>query len=506
MIRGAAAAYGIGALGSRVWLFVAGATVAQGSDGTLAFALLSASAIAPGIAVSILGGSFVDRFGGRATLRASSALRCFVTLLALATTLVASELTTIAAVAATILFAGCDTLEWLAAQAHTRRTATSAATGQIEFVEAIGIVLGPAIGSALLVGWGARVVLGALSMLFFAANVVAWRDLTSDAGAAPAVRPRWREQVRDGWRQLLGDAFLLRFFIAFTVATALINVIMTLRTPYLIELGGAEMAGFGGTLYGFGALLGGVLAARLNLPSSSTLVMGLMAAAGLCSASVALSTTPWVLCIGCGGVGFMLVLVNSVANALWRERTLAGAIGQVFAVRRVVIWSAVLIAQVASGLLGERFARASALPPGTVLSAVQFGLALALTVFAVWSACSFRTSGRVQIWPLHLYLFGLVTGGTLFAASSLPKTQHAAAGSRVLRGLPAIYAEDAALDAVICLGIPVEDLEPRFARPATMERDEPCGLRQASLGLTNRLAANRHPVGRAIPQNDPGRL
>jgi predicted MFS family arabinose efflux permease len=285
--------------------------VGEGATGLLQTALTL-----PFVLFAIPAGLLADRMARRRLMASAEALRAIALLAILI--LIVSDLITLPWLAALGFVAVCGTVVYsVAAPALVPSLVTPqllpAANARIELARTIAFAGGPAIGGAL-VGWiGAAPAFGfAAALSIVAVVLLAGID---EPARAPAPRRHPLQEIKEGASFVLHHPLLRPVFVTQFIFNTAWFVMLAVFVPYAVRRFGLSASGIGTVLamYGFGMMVGALVATRLMRRLAFGTVIGLGPVTGFVAAVVMASTivipSAWL-----AGLSFFLLGVGPI---LW---------------------------------------------------------------------------------------------------------------------------------------------------------------------------------------------
>ena len=263
--------------------------VGEGQTGLLQTALTL-----PFILFAIPAGLLADRISRRRLMAGSEALRAAALLAILAA--IALDLLTLPLLALLGFIAVCGTVAYsVAAPALVPSLVPPkllpAANARIELARTVAFAGGPALGGVL-VGW-----VGAAPAFGFAAalSLIAVLLLSGiyEPARAPAPRRHPLQEIREGAAFVLHHPLLRPVFVTQFIFNTASFLLLAVFVPYAVRRLGLSASGVGATLsmYGFGMVVGALLATRTMRRLRFGTVIGLGPVTGFVAAGVMTLTT-----------------------------------------------------------------------------------------------------------------------------------------------------------------------------------------------------------------------
>src|SRR3954447_6961211 len=285
--------------------------VGEGATGLLQTALTL-----PFVLFAIPAGLLADRMARRRLMASAEALRAIA--LCAILILIVSGLVTLPWLAALGFVAVCGTVVYsVAAPALVPSLVAPqllpAANARIELARTVAFAGGPAIGGAL-VGWiGAAPAFGfAAALSVIAVVLLAGID---EPARAPVPRRHPLQEIKEGASFVLHHPLLRPVFITQFIFNTAWFVMLAVFVPYAVRRFGLSASGIGTVLamYGFGMMVGVLVATRLMRRLAFGTVIGLGPVTGFVAA-VVMASTIFVPSAWLAGLSFFLLGVGPI---LW---------------------------------------------------------------------------------------------------------------------------------------------------------------------------------------------
>jgi hypothetical protein len=244
----------------------------------------------------------------------------------------------------------------------------------VQAAEAVSTLLAPAIAGVLYVGVGLHALIGIdlLTFLFaiFTLSVVRFPhpERTVEASEHGGLRG-FLHDAGFGWRYLRERPGLLGLLIVFALCNFVASLAWPLMAPMILDQTTPDVYGYLGSVMGVGMVLGtlamstwGGLKRRIVGVAVGDILGGLlMALMGLRN---------WLPLIAAGGLGgmFFMPITNGHSQALWQSKVAADVQGRVFAIRRMIAFSIIPVANLLAGPLADRVFTPALLPGGALAS------------------------------------------------------------------------------------------------------------------------------------------
>ena len=340
-------------VGGGITRFALGIWVYQETRSATLFGLVILCSTVPGMLVSPLAGSWIDRIGPtRALVRstAAGALGMVAAALLAQTGGLGIGLAFVVmgwlVVGNAFQRPGLETLiSSLVAGTHFTR-----ANGLVQTTYGVANTLAPALAGVLLVTAGLPVIL-LVNAAAYAAGLAALLA-TPRVEPPPSSAPRTRgwSGAGEGWRYIRGRRPLLLLLLVFIWANVAMGFLQALFTPMVLTVASARTLGAVLSLGGAAMLLGSTAATLLRSPrepmaAALAAILAMGGSMALCGITPSLT----LMALGYAGVLALAPIANSLYTTIWQLETPEALRGRVFATRSMLSWS---IAPLAYGIAG----------------------------------------------------------------------------------------------------------------------------------------------------------
>ena len=338
-----------------VWLIV------TETDSARATALVFMAFFIPNILVSLFAGAAVDRFSRKGVILASDGVRALMTVLLAA--LVLLDKVELWSVLCLYVFFGIADAFFQPAYTviiHelVDRDLRASANSMNGIGRQIGVILGPALGAVLVetVGTAATFLLDTLCLAgsLLAIAMIRYRPKAGTKGAGDGSRS-YLSEIREGLKHTFSVSWLWITMIVAALINAATTGAFNVALPFLVKEtlgGGAGILGTVMTLYGAGALLGGLFMGSIRFQRISrpgvTLYL-LLFAMGV--ATLIMGAVPAVAVLIAMAVllGFLLECFGVVWITLLQERVPPHLLGRVSSVEALGSFSVIPIGLALAG-------------------------------------------------------------------------------------------------------------------------------------------------------------
>jgi hypothetical protein len=231
----------------------------------------------------------------------------------------------------------------------------------VQIGEAVSNLFAPAIAGALLVTIGLQGVL----LIDFATFIFAVFTLLLVVIPRPAVSAESRaaqgsllHEAAFGWKYITVRSGLLGLLIVFALNNFFFSLSNPLITPLVLEMTTAEWLGYIASFVGLGMLGGTLVMSAWGGPKRRIhgVLAFLMVGGGF---TILLGWTAILPVMALAGFGMLFVspIVNGSSQAIWQTKVAPDIQGRVFAIRRMIAWSAIPIAYILAGPLADNVFR-----------------------------------------------------------------------------------------------------------------------------------------------------
>ncbi|MET7425066.1 MFS transporter [Dactylosporangium sp. NPDC005555] len=360
-------------IGSSVTAFGAGIWVYDQTGSPTAFTLMVLAATLPGIVLLPLAGALVDRWDRRRAMLLSDAGTATVTLLALI--LVSAGLFAVWQVyVVAVLLSVFKAIQWPAFSALVGeivpREHLSRANGRVGLAEALGEVLGAVIAGSLYGVLGLRGLLLVDVVTFTAALGTMLWSLRRMPPAPARSRDRSAPltgELSAGWRYIRARPGLSGLLLFFAVNNFGMQWVIVLVPPLVLSLSGAVAYGIVEAVGWAGMVIGGAVISVTREPRHRIrAVLTVATVQALLVVAMGAGHAVWTAAAGMFGILAGYAVTNAVTATLWQRKTPQEVQGRVFAVRRMIAWSAQPLAYATAGPLAQ-YAATPLVDPGGLL-------------------------------------------------------------------------------------------------------------------------------------------
>lgn len=347
-------------MGSGLTGFALGIWVYQRTDSATLYALISLFTTLPGLLISPLAGALVDRWERRQTMILSDGIAGICTLM-LALLLLADQLEIWQIYLATAVISICSEFQWLAYSAATTLLVPphqlGRAAGMVQLAEAAARIVAPSLAGVLLVTLQIQGVLPIDFASYLLSLACLWYVRFPAVSATTSNQTRrlqWREVVY-GWGYIWARPGLLGLLLFLAASNFSIGMVTVLVTPLVLAFASATTLGMVLSIGGSGMLVGSVVMSVWGGPRQAVYgVLGASLLLGVCICIAGLRpSTPLITAAAFCGF-FCSPIVGGCSQAIWQRQVAPELQGRVFAVRRMIAFSAMPLAYLVAGPLTDQ--------------------------------------------------------------------------------------------------------------------------------------------------------
>ena len=360
-------------LGTGLTQFALGVWVYQETGSVTSFALIALAISLPMVLLSPVAGALADRWERRRTLILSDSTAALSTAV-VAALFFSGGLEVWHIYISSVVSSMARTLQGpafvSASTALVPRQHFARASGLVQFGEGVTQIVAPAVAGWLVVTSGVGVVILIDCVTFLAAlatlatisipPVVRRGDGESDSGADSSSGSRrsgeslWSE-ITAGWRYVARYPGLLVLLGLFALINLAIGLVEVLVTPMVLRMADAGALGLILSLAGLGMLGGSVAIIVWGGPRRRVWgVLGCMALFSLSLIGAGARPSLAIMAAGAFFVMFWVPIINGCSQAIWQAKVPMELQGRVFALRRMVAYSTLPVAQGSAGPLADR--------------------------------------------------------------------------------------------------------------------------------------------------------
>ena len=347
-------------IGTALTDFGVGVWVYQKTGSATLFAMILLFGVLPGILISPLAGTLVDRWDRRWTMVLADTGAALSTL-AMALLLVTDRLEVWHILVAVSFAAACRAFQgpaWMAStsllvpEEHLGR-----ASGMMNFARSAAAIAAPLLAGILVPTIGLQGVV----LIDFATFLVAVGILfvvrfppTPRSEAAEAARGSLLREAAFGWRYIGSQPALRVHLYFFALINLGLGYVWALFPPLVLGFATPTALGTVGSAMGFGLLAGSLMMTAWGGPRRKVLgILGYGVLLSVCL--VMMGARPWVplIALGVFGITLGMPVLNGSFMRLWMPRIAPDVQGRTFAAMQVMVWSSEPIAYLTAGPLAD---------------------------------------------------------------------------------------------------------------------------------------------------------
>lgn len=349
----------ISLVGTTLTDFALGVWVFQQTGSVTQFAFITVTTLLPGILISPIAGTLVDRWDRRwaMILSDSGAVLCTLAifLLFLSNRLEIWHIYLLTAI--TSLF---NAFQWPAYMASVTllvpKKHLGRASGMTQLSEAVAQIVSPVLGGFLLITiqiWGV-ILIDFITFLFALLTLLCVRIPRPESSEKKSGEGSLLSEVAYSWHYLTHRHGLLGLLGFYLVIEFTLGTVVTLVTPLILSFASPAVLGTILSVAGLGMLFGTILMAVWGGPQQRvtgilgfTLIQGIILFAG--------GLRPDVFLIG--GAAFLFLFVNPIVvgcdQVIWQRKVAPDVQGRVLAIHRMASWGSLPFAALAAGPLAD---------------------------------------------------------------------------------------------------------------------------------------------------------
>ena len=351
----------VSTLGSALTSFALGVWVYETTGSATLFATSMLAWVLPNLLLSPVAGVLADRWDRRLVMVFSDT-GAGLSSLFIIVMLFSGELQVWHVYVAGFFNAAFSTFQWPAYSAATSQLVPKKhlgrAGGLTQIGDAISQLAGPAIAGALFVTAGLKAVLAidVVSYLVALATLLVVRfPKPAATSASDDARGPFLKEAAYGWTVIRRMPGLFGLLMVFASVNFLINISFALYTPLILGLTTPDKLGYVNSVGGLGMLVGTLLMSTWGGPKRR--IYGIIAAEmmlGFTTFLFGLRLTIPLIAINNFAFMIAMPISNGCSQAIWQTKVAHAVQGRVFAIRRVLAFSAIPLAYAAAGPLAER--------------------------------------------------------------------------------------------------------------------------------------------------------
>ena len=233
------------------------------------------------------------------------------------------------------------------------------ANGFVQLGEALPQIAGPALAGMLyvVVKLGNMAALDFFSYLFAVVLMLLFVRIPNPPRTEDGQKGKgsfWKE-LRFGWDYIVARKGLLSLQLLFMTMNFLSGIMGPLIVPLILDTWDASTLGYTTTIMGVGMLAGTLVMSAWG--GGKRKIVTLLSAGALSGAFIAIATLrPSIPLIVVGGFGAMFFspILNACSQAIWQSKVAPDVQGRVFAFRRAISWSVMIISPLLAAPLADK--------------------------------------------------------------------------------------------------------------------------------------------------------
>jgi len=367
----------VSTIGSGLTGFALGVWIYQETGSVTWFAMNLLAVALPNLVVSPFAGALVDRWDRRWVMIMSDTGAGLATL-SIAILYMTDNLAVWNIILATAVNSAFNTFQWPAYSAVTTllvpKEHLGRAGGMVQIGEAVSQLAAPALAGALFVTTGLGGVIAIdFATYFFAVLTLLFVRIPSPERSKAGEEGQgsiWKEAVF-GWTYIRARAGLLGLLLVFAATNFFSGMVYPLIMPMLMDMTTTDMLGYLVSIVGVGMLVGTLVMSAWGGPKRRIHgVLGFLMISGFFTSMLGISPLLWVITAAAFALLFTFPIINGSSQAIWQSKVDADVQGRVFAVRRMIAWSAQPLAYIVAGPLVDRVFRPLLVEGGALADSV----------------------------------------------------------------------------------------------------------------------------------------
>lgn len=363
--------------GSGLTGFALGVWVYQRTGSATQFALISFFTILPGIILSPLAGSLVDRWNRRRVMLIGDVGAGCCTMV-MAFLLYRNQLDVWHIYLGMGISSAFNALQWPAYMAAITlmvpKQHLGRANGLIQLGEGVAQIIAPMLAGVLVINFGLPAVLlmDCLSFWFAVITLLVIRipDVPrSETGTAP--QSSIYRDARFGLSYILSRRGLFGLLMFIMAANFVMGIVQVLLTPLVLTFASVDVVGRVLTAAGLGFLGGSILMSLWGGPRRRVYgVLGCSLIQGLVLFLGGLQPSAWLVAGAAAIIMFNEPLILGCSQTIWQSKVAPEIQGRVFATRRAFAWASGPVAFLIAGPLADRVFEPMLAPNGLLAGSV----------------------------------------------------------------------------------------------------------------------------------------
>lgn len=349
----------ISLIGTTLTDFALGVWIFQQTGSVTQFALITVTTLLPGILISPIAGTLVDRWDRRLAMLFSDCGAALCTF-AIFLLLLGNRLEIWHIYLLTALSSLCNAFQWPAYTASVTllvpKKHFGRASGMMQISEAVAQIISPVLGGFLLLTiqiWGI-ILIDFVTFLFAVFTLLCVRIPRPTPSAGKPGKGSLLNEVVYSWRYLTERHGLLGLLLFYVVIEFTLGTVVTLVTPLVLSFASPAVLGTILSVAGIGMLLGSILMAVWGGPQHRVMgILGFTLVQGMILLTGGLRPNVFLI----GGAAFLFLFVNPIVvgcdQVIWQRKVAPDVQGRVLAIHRMASWGSLPFAALAAGPLAD---------------------------------------------------------------------------------------------------------------------------------------------------------
>jgi MFS transporter, DHA3 family, macrolide efflux protein len=347
--------------GSGLTSFALGIWIYQRTGSVTQFTLTSLFTILPGILISPLAGTLIDRWDRRLAMILSDFGSGLSTLI-IALLLFSNRLEIWQIYLAIALGSIFNAFQWPAFSAATTLLVSkkhlSRASGMVQFGEAAAQIISPALAGILVVIIQIQgiIFIDFATFLFSLVTLLSVR-FPNPQKSTEAMLTRnslWREAIY-GWMYITARPGLVGLLLFFAINNFFTGIVSVLVTPLVLTFTSVKVLGSILSVGGIGMLVGSLVTSLwgcFKRPIYGVFSFNLLS--GLCILFAGLNPSVPIFYLTAFFYFFGLPIIDASSQVIWQSKVAPDVQGRVFALRRTIAWGSLPLAYLVAGPLVDK--------------------------------------------------------------------------------------------------------------------------------------------------------
>ncbi len=359
-------------IGSQLTGFALGVWVYDITRSVLMLALTQIAMQLPFVLLSPLAGVLADRWNRRTAMILSD-LGAGLVVLGAGLLFLSQRLQPWMVIPINLCLAAFNSLMWPAYSASITQLVPKEqfgrANGLVQLGEAVPQIAGPALAGVLYLAIrpGNMALIDFATYLFSVLLMLFFVSLPRPAQTGEGRRARgslW-EEMKFGWDYIVRRRGLFTLMMFYLAINFLSGIMQPLMVPLVLDRWKPDIFGYLSTVMGIGMLAGTLVMSTWGGGKRKVYTMLIASLiASIFIAAVGLRTTIPFLAVCAFGFMFCMPLMNASNQAIWQSKVEADVQGRVFAVRRAIVWSTMIVSPLLAAPLADNIFKPGMAPGG----------------------------------------------------------------------------------------------------------------------------------------------